>query len=132
MIDSIRRTSFVLLLMLLALALLTGYWQAARGPSLAAREDNPRLVLAERRIPRGAILDRNGQPLAASQSAPDGYVRRYERAAEPVVGYYSLRYGVGGAEATFDGELRARWGKRRRMSLCIICCIASRRAAPCA
>ena len=114
MTASIRYTSLVLIVMLLTLAIITGYWQAGRGSSLAARDDNPRLVLAERLVPRGAILDRNGQPLAASQNSESGYVRYYpERAAEPVVGYYSMRYGVGGAEATFDDELRGTAGRTR-------------------
>jgi peptidoglycan glycosyltransferase len=104
---SIRRASLALIIMLVALAAITGYWQVALGAKLAAREDNPRLVLAEQRIPRGAIQDRNGQPLAASQSAADGYARYYpEPSAAPVVGYYSMRHGLGGAEAAFDQELR--------------------------
>ncbi len=131
MTASIRRMSLVLTVMLLALALVTGYWQVSQGAALTARDDNPRLVLAEQQIPRGAILDRNGQPLAVSQSASAGrdsieslgatrnrarqaYVRYYpDRAAEPVVGYYSLRYGVGGAEAAFDSELRGIAGQTR-------------------
>jgi peptidoglycan glycosyltransferase len=114
MTTSIRYTGLLMIAMLAALALITGYWQAARGPSLATREDNPRLVLAEQQIPRGAILDRNGHPLAASQNSENGYVRYYpEPAAEPVVGYYGLRYGVGGAEAAFDDELRGTAGRTR-------------------
>ena len=126
MTASIRRMSLVLAVMLLALALVTGYWQVSQGAALTARDDNPRLVLAERQIPRGELLDRNGKTLAFSQSTPDGrdsiasnrarqaYVRVYpDRAAEPVVGYYSLRYGVGGAEATFDDELRGTVGQTR-------------------
>jgi len=111
---SIRRMGLVLLGMLAALAIITGYWQVIRGPALAAREDNPRLVIAERRIPRGAILDRNGRILAFSQLTSDGYARHYtDQAAEPVVGYYSLRYGAGGIEATLDDELRGAVGLTR-------------------
>jgi penicillin-binding protein A len=111
---SIRSTSLVMIAMLAALAVVAGYWQAVRGPTLAARDDNPRHVLAERQIPRGAILDRNGRPLAISQDSPDGFIRSYpERAAEPVVGYYSLRYGVGGVEAAFDDLLRGTAGQTR-------------------
>ena len=121
MTASIRRMSLVLTVMLLVLALVTGYWQVSQGAALTARDDNPRLVLAERQIPRGELLDRNGKTLAFSQSTPTGrdfarqaYVRAYpDRAAEPVVGYYSLRYGVGGAEATFDDELRGIAGQTR-------------------
>jgi peptidoglycan glycosyltransferase len=120
MTASIRRMSLVLTVMLLVLALVTGYWQVLQGAALTARDDNPRLVLAERQIPRGELLDRNGEVLAFSQSTPGGdparqtYVRTYaDRAAEPVVGYYSLRYGVGGAEAAFDDELRGIAGQTR-------------------
>jgi len=112
--SAIRRTSVVMVLMFLALTVITGYWQAMRGPALSVREDNPRLVLAERNVPRGAILDRNGHPLAVSQSTADGYARYYpERAAAPVVGYYSLQHGLGGAEAAFDDELRGTVGRTR-------------------
>jgi len=111
---SICQAGFALALMLLGVAAITGYWQAVRGAALAAREDNPRLVLAERQIPRGAILDRNGRLLAVSQRTPDGYVRYYpEPSAAPVVGYYSLRYGLSGIEAAFDAELRGVSGQTR-------------------
>jgi peptidoglycan glycosyltransferase len=114
MTASIRRMSLALTVMLLILALITGYWQVSQGAALATRDDNPRVILAEQQIPRGQLLDRNGKTLAFSQSAPTGYVRAYpDRAAEPVVGYYSLRYGVGGAEATFDDELRGTVGQTR-------------------
>ncbi len=109
--DSIRRTSLFLLLLLVLLALLTGYWQAVRGPALVARDDNPRKVLAQRQIPRGPILDRNGHLLASSAYTADGYVRAYpEPAAAPIVGYYSLRYGAGGIEAAFNDELEGTAG----------------------
>ena len=114
MTDSIRRMSLMLTAMLLVLALVTGYWQVLQGAALTTRDDNPRLVLAEQQIPRAELLDRNGQTLAFSQNTPAGYVRAYaDRAAEPVVGYYSLRYGAGGAEATFDDELRGIAGQTR-------------------
>ena len=89
------------------------YWQVARAPGLAAREDNPRLVQAELRVRRGRLLDRNGEVLAYSDPQPDpsgldGVVQRnypQPEASHPV-GYYSLRYGTGGAEAAFDNTLR--------------------------
>ena len=89
------------------------YWQVARAPGLAAREDNPRLVQAELRVRRGRLLDRNGEVLAYSDPQPDpsgldGVVQRHypEPDASHTVGYYSLRYGTGGAEAAFDNTLR--------------------------
>ena len=92
------------------------YWQVARAPELSARDDNPRLVQAELRLQRGRLLDRHGQVLAYSEpltggetALPGGSVlqRRYPQpAAVHAVGYYSLRYGTGGAEAAFDAALR--------------------------
>jgi peptidoglycan glycosyltransferase len=111
---AIRRASLLLLVLFVAAALITGYWQVATGAALSARKDNPRLVLAERQISRGAILDRNGNPLAVSQRTSEGYVRYYpEPSAAPVVGYYSLRYGLGGAEEAFDADLRGLAGQTR-------------------
>jgi len=114
MLLTIRRAGLVLSVMLGVLAIVTGYWQVVQGSALAAREDNPRLVIAERRVPRGAILDRSGQPLAVSQRVSGNYERYYpEPAAAPIVGYYSLRHGLGGVEAAFDDELRGVMGQTR-------------------
>jgi peptidoglycan glycosyltransferase len=84
------------------------YWQVARAPELAARDDNPRLVQAELRVQRGRLLDRHGQVLAYSEPLTGSILqRRYPQlAAVHAVGYYSLRYGTGGAEAAFDTALR--------------------------
>jgi len=107
-----RLAQFILLgFALIAASLL--YWQVARAPGLAAREDNPRLVQAELRVRRGRLLDRNGEVLAYSDPQPDpsgldGVVQRHypQPDASHAVGYYSLRYGTGGAEAAFDNTLR--------------------------
>jgi peptidoglycan glycosyltransferase len=84
------------------------YWQVVRAPELAARDDNPRLVQAELRVQRGRLLDRRGQVLAYSEPLTGSvFQRRYPQpAAVHAVGYYSLRYGAGGAEAAFDTTLR--------------------------
>ncbi len=96
---------------LIAVSLL--YWQVVRAPELAARDDNPRLVQAELRLRRGRLLDRYGEVLAYSDLLPDlagtrGEVQRWypQPEVDHVVGYYSLRYGTGGAEAAFDATLR--------------------------
>jgi peptidoglycan glycosyltransferase len=96
---------------LIAVGLL--YWQVVRAPELAARDDNPRLVQIELRLRRGRLLDRYGAVLAYSDPMPglagtrDEVQRRYPQPeADHVVGYYSLRYGTGGAEAAFDATLR--------------------------
>jgi len=89
------------------------YWQMVRAPGLSARADNPRLVQAELQVRRGRLLDRRGGVLAYSELAPAGsggaevVERRYpDPAGGHAVGYYSLRYGIGGAEAAFDSALR--------------------------
>jgi peptidoglycan glycosyltransferase len=95
-------------LCLLAIALGLGYWSVVRGPALARREENPRLVEAERRIRRGDILDRQGRALAYSAPAAGGVWNRIypEPSAAPVVGYASIDLGTGGIEAAFDAQLR--------------------------
>lgn len=89
------------------------YWQVARAPELVARDDNPRLVQAELRLWRGRLLDRSGEVLVYSDQMPaslgtsDFVQRRYlQPGAAHAVGYYSLRYGTGGAEAAYDTALR--------------------------
>jgi len=89
------------------------YWGLVRAPALAARDDNPRLVVAELRIQRGRILDRHGHvlaeslPSAARPGAGTTFVRHYPYPqAAPVTGYYSLRYGTLAVEATYDTILR--------------------------
>ena len=101
-------TTFLLLFGAVAVAL--GYWIVLRGPTLLAREDNPRLVEAELRVQRGRILDRNSVVLAETVGEPGALERRYAlpAASTPAVGYYSLRYGVAGVEATYDAVLRGR------------------------
>jgi len=93
--------------MLLAAGML-GYWGLVRGPELTAREDNPRWIERERRIRRGDILDRYGQPLVRSEAGP---IRTWERVylvpeAAPVVGYASIHLGTGGIENAYNDELR--------------------------
>src|SRR5690606_13628103 len=79
------------------------------GPdTILSRDDNPRRVVAEARIRRGAIYDRNGEVLVETVVENDGAVRRnyLYPATASALGYYSLRYGVGGAEAAYDSILR--------------------------
>jgi penicillin-binding protein A len=90
-------------------ALVLGYWGLVRRDDLLARQDNPRLLLEEQKLQRGQILDRNGVVLAETQidSTTGLGTRRYpEPAVAPIVGYYSLRHGVGGIEAAYDDVLR--------------------------
>jgi penicillin-binding protein A len=101
----------------LALGLLAGfalvvisaaYWAILGSDSLLRREDNPRLVEAEAAIRRGMLVDRHDEPLAISVVGDNNRVTRQYPHPETssMVGYSSLRYGVGGAEATYNTILR--------------------------
>ena len=105
----IQRLAQTILLGFGLVAVALFYWQVVRAPELTARDDNPRLVQAELRLRRGRLLDRKGEVLAYSAPGEEGDAlrRRYPHPESAhVVGYYSLRYGAGGAEAAFDPVLR--------------------------
>ena len=108
MAGPIHRVSLALLTAFVVLAAIGGYWALVRRDDLRARDDNPRLVEAERRVHRGPILDRRDVLLAYSQAATqDGIQHRtYLTPTIPAVGYYSLKHGVGGIEASYDATLR--------------------------
>jgi penicillin-binding protein A len=99
-------TAFLVAFGLVGLALL--YWSLVRGPILESRADNPRLIEEVLRIERGPILDRNGSLLAETVGVPGDFRRLYHAPMIPAVGYYSLRHGVAGIEASYDDLLRAR------------------------
>ncbi len=106
---SLRRLGYGLLAAFAVVAATLAYWVMVQGGTLLAREDNPRRVLYEQRLQRGMIVDRNGEPLARSVVDPETEtaIRLYPHPeAAPVVGYASLRYGVSGIEAAYDGLLR--------------------------
>jgi peptidoglycan glycosyltransferase len=113
MTRNIQRLAQFVLLGFAFMAASLVYWQVVRAPDLAARSDNPRLVQAELRLRRGRLLDRYGEVLAYSELLPgtpetlEAVQRRYlHPEATHAIGYYSLRYGTGGAEAAFDPLLR--------------------------
>jgi cell division protein FtsW (lipid II flippase)/cell division protein FtsI/penicillin-binding protein 2 len=107
------RIGLSLLAAFAGLALVNGYWGLARRDVLRAREDNPRLVEAEQRVRRGPILDRHGVVLARSwaDEAESVQQRAYLTPTIPAVGYYSLKHGVGGIEASHDELLRGLQGR---------------------
>lgn len=94
--------------LIVLLSATAGYWGVARSAELTARNDNPRLVDAERAIRRGPILARDGTVLAHSEPIQSSvYARRYPRPeAAPAVGYASWRHGTGGLETYADSILR--------------------------
>jgi cell division protein FtsW (lipid II flippase) len=89
------------------------FWQIALAPFLTGRDDNPRPVVAEQQIRRGRLLTADGVSVAETIINEQGLAeRRYPYAGlSSVTGYYSIRYGVGGTEATFDPILRGAAGK---------------------
>ncbi len=112
MTGPIRKVSVGLLIAFTALAAVIGYWALVRHASLQARDDNPRLVEAEQRVPRGPIFDRHGVVLARSHPTEGGIQQRvYLTPTIPAVGYYSLKHGVGGIEASGDSMLRGLEGR---------------------
>lgn len=109
MITTIQRLGRIFLFAFAIVALTLGYWGLLRRDELLARQDNPRTLLIEQGIRRGRILDRNNVVLAETHIDPTTGLgtRDYpEPAVAPVVGYYSLRHGVGGIEAAYDDTLR--------------------------
>jgi len=96
---------------LFAAALATGWWSMARGPTLLTRTDNPRRAIADRQVRRGAILDRDNQPVNATFGEPGELVRRYlYPPLSNVVGYNDPTYGQSGLEASLDATLRGEQG----------------------
>lgn len=98
------------------------YWAIVRGPSLAQRADNPRVVDAELRIRRGRLLDANGVVLAETIGPVDDPSRVYPISSiGPAVGYYSFRHGTAGIEEGYDQVLRGEdgdpWGAFWRRNL---------------
>ena len=89
-------------------ALVAAYWAIAGPSTIYLREDNPRLVEAEAAIQRGLIADRNNVTLAETTVTGNRQkTRRYPYPeASSFLGYSSLRYGVGGAEAAYNTILR--------------------------
>lgn len=107
LVRRLKRIGMVIFSGFFAVAVALLYWGVARGDALLARDDNPRLFIAEQQIRRGRIFDRDNIPLALTVTADDITRREYPLpAAAAVVGYYSLRYGTAGIEAGYDAHLR--------------------------
>jgi cell division protein FtsW (lipid II flippase) len=106
-----RRLAAAALLALSAAGLVAGWWSFWRGPDLLTRSDNARRSIADRFVPRGAILDRSNQPLAETQGQPGDLLRIYPYAAlGPIVGYTDPVYGQSGLEFSLDAYLRGLQG----------------------
>jgi len=99
--------SGALMLGLLALALVSGWWAVFRREGLLARPENPRRAINDRFVLRGALFDRNNHVITNTNGQPGSYTRAYQYPAlAGTTGYNSPQYGQAGLEAGLDGYLR--------------------------
>ena len=102
----IGRILFGALFVMALIGISAGYWAIAGQHTILRRGDNPRLIEAMARIQRGGIYDRHQQLLVETVDDANGIRRQYLKPSTySLVGYYSLRYGAGGAEAAFNQAL---------------------------
>ena len=103
---SIRSLTLALAIAFLVTSVGVSYWTILASDQLANDPFNPRLIAASNDRPRGAILDRNGAPLATSEKGASGFVRSYkDQSLAQVVGYASLQFGLSGVEAAYAESL---------------------------
>jgi peptidoglycan glycosyltransferase len=104
----INRLLLAVLAIFSLVAVSAAYWSIVGADTILERPDNPRRVEAEISIQRGSIFDRNGTILVKSTTNDqDILVRKYfYPEMNSALGYFSQRYGVGGAEAAYDPILR--------------------------
>jgi len=97
----------VLIAGLIAIALIDVWWGFIRQDDLLARPDNPRRIIANTYVKRGAILDRDNQVIAESTGEPGSFTRVLKYTPlSPVVGYADPLFGFAGLEDTLDPYLR--------------------------
>jgi cell division protein FtsW (lipid II flippase) len=100
-------TAGALIIGLIAIALVDVWWGFIRQTDLLARSDNPRRIIANTYVQRGAILDRDNQVIAESTGQPGSFERVVTYPAlSPVVGYANPIYGFAGLEDSLDPYLR--------------------------
>jgi cell division protein FtsW (lipid II flippase) len=88
-------------------ALICGWWAIARGPDLLTRNDNARRSLSDRYVPRGSLLDRNGELLSETIGEGGNYQRQYlHPELSSVLGYTHPNFGQAGFESGLDPILR--------------------------
>jgi cell division protein FtsW (lipid II flippase) len=96
---------------LFACALLNGWWTEVRDQALLDRTDNARRSISDRYVRRGALLDRNNNPINITTGESGDYVRVYSAPAlASVTGYIHPVYGQSGLEGSLDPYLRGLQG----------------------
>ena len=104
---TIVHVALVLALAFGVLAGAGGYWAVVRSTELSRSAYDPAVIAASRRVPRGDIIDRDGNVLTHNEKDANGELyRRYSGdEISHVVGYASPRYGRVGLELAYDAEL---------------------------
>ena len=104
---TIVHVGIVLSLAFGSLAAAAGYWGVVRAPELIRSPNDPAVIAAARTVERGGIVDRYGTALVSNARDDNGEIYRVytDRAATPVVGYYSRRFGTAGLERAYNAEL---------------------------
>ena len=104
----LRRVSFVIMLMFVALFVSTSVIQVFAVDSLKANEHNVRVLYESYSTERGAITV-DGVPIVTSQAVDDNYsfLRVYSQPElyAPVTGFISLNHGSAGLERSLNEEL---------------------------
>src|SRR5207245_2232420 len=75
---NIRSLTLTLALAFLVTSIGAAYWTVLASDQLANDPFNPRLIAATNGRPRGAIVDRNGAPIATSEKTDSGFARSYK------------------------------------------------------
>ena len=103
----LNRLLIAMLAAFMLIILVATYYAVVGRMTLLTRDDNPRLVEAEQSVMRGGLYDRDNRLLAQTYAGADDFAEReyVAPAAYSAVGYYSYRYGAGGAEAAYDDYL---------------------------
>lgn len=102
-----KLSSIVIFLLLFLAGSFNFWWAMIRGDDLLSREDNLRPVITDRFVKRGAILDRNNQPINQTSGYPGSYIREYlAPSIGNFVGYTHPQYGNSGLELVLDQYLR--------------------------
>ncbi len=109
----IRRVIYVIFIGLGLLLLSTGYIQAVASARYRTDPANSRVLIAQADKERGAIVDRAGAILAASEetsATQRSFTRKYPLGVltSHPIGYSTVLFGESGVEAAFSARLRSR------------------------
>ena len=96
---------------LVTMSLGAGWWTLVRGADLLNRTDNARRAISDRYVQRGALLDRDNNPINRTEGEIGGLTRVYQYPQlAPIVGYTHPVFGQAGLEASLDNYLRGLQG----------------------